>query len=337
MVTKYVYYEYEGDLLNLSDNFGLGNDTLYLSIPSPSNALIKTYQGNDYVTVTNFLSNDNAYKFYLGTGNDTLFGSNVRDYYYDEGGDDQINMGGGSDFVTAGIGNDTINGGSGNDTICFNYIVSNGGSLPNTQGVTLNLGATGPQDLGIYGFDTIINFEYAWGGEGDDTLLGTNAVNALRGAGGDDHLRGLGGDDFIYGGTGSDTLIGDAGADELDAGLAPAGETGTDGDADIIKYFRISDSTEDGGVDKIFNFEHFAGGGSDKIDLSSLDASSSLVGNQAFQFVGGAAFSSANGEVRLIEFGGDTLVWVDNDSDATAEMVIVVDGVTGLTADDFIL
>lgn len=336
MVTKYVYYEYEGDLLNLADNFGFGNDTLYLSIPSPSNAVIKTYQGNDYVTVTNLVGPSEAYEFYLGTGNDTLFGSNQKDHYYDEGGDDQINMGGGHDFVYGGIGNDTINGGSGNDTISFSYIVSNGSSLQNTQGVTLNLGLTGPQDLGVYGNDTIINFEYVWGGGGDDTFLGTNVINALRGGAGSDYLRGLGGDDFIYGGSGSDTLIGDAGGDELDAGFA-FGSNEPDGDADLIKYFRISDSTVDGGVDTVFNFEHFAAGGSDKIDLSYLDATTSLVGNQSFQFVGSAAFSSANGEVRLIEFGGDTLVWVDNDSDATAEMVIVVDGVTGLTSDDFIL
>ncbi|MDO8352728.1 MAG: hypothetical protein Q7T14_04650 [Aestuariivirga sp.] len=337
MVTKYVNYEYEGDLLNLADNFGLGNDTLYLSIPSPSNAVIKTYQGNDHVTVTNQVSTSNAYKFYLGTGNDTLVGSNQRDYYYDEGGDDQINMGAGADFVTAGLGNDTINGGAGGDTIIFGHLSSNGGSLPIAQGVTLNLGSTGPQDLGIYGNDIIINFSHAFGGEGNDTFLGTNAFNALWGGRGADYLRGLGGNDSIIGGTGNDTLIGDAGADELDAGFAYLSETETDGDPDIIKYFRISDSSVDDGVDTIFNFEHFTGGGGDKIDLSYLDATSSLVGNQTFQFVGSAAFSSANGEVRLIEFGGDTLVWVDNDSDATAEMVIVVDGVTGLTADDFIL
>jgi hypothetical protein len=199
MVTKYVYYEYQGDLLNLSDNFGLGNDTLYLSIPSPSNAVIKTYQGNDYVTVTNAPSGGYGYKFYLGSGNDTLFGSNLNDHYYDEGGNDQISMGAGSDHVIAGIGDDTINGGSGNDTIAFNFIVSNGGSLPNTQGITLNLGLTGPQDLGVFGSDIIINFENVWGGDGDDTLLGTNATNGLRGGAGSDYLRGLGGDDFIVG------------------------------------------------------------------------------------------------------------------------------------------
>jgi Ca2+-binding RTX toxin-like protein len=337
MVTKYVNYAYEGDLLNLSDNFGLGNDTLYLSLPSPNLAPIRTYQGNDYVTVTNIASGGYGYKFYLGSGNDTLFGSNLSDRYYDEGGNDQISMGAGHDHVIAGPGDDIVNGGTGSDWIVFGeFMDAFGGSLPIAQGVTLNLANTGPQDLGIYGNDTFINFETVLGGAGDDTFLGTNGTNGLWGGGGADYLRGLGGDDFIYGGSGSDTLIGDAGADELDAGFA-FGSPEPDGDADIIKYFRISDSAEDGGVDTIFNFEHFAGGGSDKIDLSYLDATFSLAGNQAFQFVGGAAFSSANGEVRLIEFGGDTLIWVDNDSDATAEMVIVVDGVTGLTADDFIL
>ena len=80
----------------------------------------------------------------------------------------------------------------------------------------------------------------------------------------------------------------------------------------------------DGGLDTIFNFEQYCCGGGDKIDLSYLDATTSLAGNQSFQFVGSAAFSSANGEVRLSSSRRHAGL-VDNDSDATAEMVIVVD------------
>ena len=90
-------------------------------------------------------------------------------------------------------------------------------------------------------------------------------------------------------------------------------------------------------LDEIFNFRNIAAGGIDKIDLSSIDANPSLAGNQAFQFVGSAGFSLPGGEVRLANFDGATLVMVDNDGDSTPEMLFLLHGVTGLTADDFIL
>ena len=104
-----------------------------------------------------------------------------------------------------------------------------------------------------------------------------------------------------------------------------------------IKYFQIMDSTYDNGMDTIFQFEHAAGGGHDRIDLSSIDAVPLLGGNQAFQFVGSGNFSMFGGSVRVTTVGGNSIVMVNTDSDAIAEMVILVDGVTGLTADDFIL
>jgi Ca2+-binding RTX toxin-like protein len=334
MVTKIVTTASQGNLFNAADMFGLGNDTLFLAIPTPNLAAIRTYGGNDFVTVLNSPSGSWGYKFYLGLGNDTLSGSSLKDVYYDEGGNDQINMGAGGDDVHAGPGDDTIDGAAGSDTIYFGSAFDLfGNSTPVTQGVILNLASTGSQDLGFYGNDTFLNFENIVGGAGDDTFFGTNGNNVLGGQDGSDVLRGFGGVDSIIGGAGNDTLIGDAGGDNLYAG-GPTG--GTDGDADIIKYLRISDSTLDD-MDTIFGFEHFAGGGSDKIDLSSLDANSSLAGNQAFQFVGLAGFSSASGEVRLATFDGATLVMIDNDGDSAAEMVILVQGVTGLTADDFIL
>lgn len=336
MVFKFVTTASQGNLWNAADMYGLGDDILHLVIPSPNHATIRTYSGNDFVTVVNTPSGWQGYKFYLGIGNDTLLGSSKNDYYYDEGGDDLINMGAGDDLVLAGPGNDTIDGGNGVDAIDFGSMVDMFGNFsPIAQGVTLNLGSTGPQDLGFYGIDTFVNFERIYGGPGDDTFLGTNGYNFFLGGEGADHLRGLGGNDHISGGDGGDTLIGDAGADDLYAGIAY--ETESDGASDTFKYFRLSDSTYEDGMDTIFNFEHFAGGGTDKIDLSFIDATSSLVGNQSFLFVGSAGFSSANGEVMVTTVGDKSVVMVDNDGDAAAEMVIIVEGVTGLTANDFIL
>lgn len=338
MVTKNVFFASQGNLWNAADMYGLGNDTLYLMLPAPDGTAIKTYLGNDVVSVSIPASTYLGYKFYLGLGNDTLSGSGQRDYYYDEGGDDKINMGYGDDVVYAGPGDDTINGGYGNDTLYFGAVIDMfGNSTSLTEGVTFDLAVTGVQALGFYGNDTFTNFETVSCGIGDDTVLGNGGGNSLLGWKGDDFIRGRGGDDYVLGGEGNDTLIGDSGADHLYAGTLQGNQDQTDGDADIIKYFQISDSTYNGGMDTILEFEHATGGGDDRIDLSSLDATTSLAGNQAFQFIGSAEFSSAGGEVRVLTTGGNTLVLVDNDGDDTAEMAILVNGVTGLTADDFIL
>ena len=53
-------------------------------------------------------------------------------------------------------------------------------------------------------------------------------------------------------------MIGDFGADTCYAGTIQGNQGQTDGDADIIKYFAISDSTYDGGMDTILEFEHVA-------------------------------------------------------------------------------
>ncbi len=166
-------------------------------------------QGNDFVSVVNAPSGNYGYKFFLGTGNDTLLGSSRNDTYFDEDGNDQVIMGAGTDSVYAGPGNDTIDGGSHTgllgDTIhfgAFHYILWNFTTI--TQGVTLDLASTNPQNLGVYGVDTYLNFEDVWGGPGNDNFSGTNAANALYGLGGDDVLRGFGGDDYMLGGPGQD-------------------------------------------------------------------------------------------------------------------------------------
>jgi serralysin len=338
MVMKNVFFASQGNLWNAADMYGMGNDTLNLLLPTPSYAAIRTYLGNDVVNVLVEPAGTIGYKFYLGLGNDTLSASARDDYYYDEGGDDVANMGSGGDTVYAGPGNDNINGGFGNDTLYFSSQFDMfGNSTPVTQGVTFDLAVTGPQNLGFFGTDTFFNFENVSCGREDDTVFGDGGGNALLGWKGDDFLRGRGGVDHILGGEGNDTLIGDTAGDNLYAGTLQDDQSQTDGDADIIKYFQTMDSTYDNGMDTIFQFEHAAGGGDDRIDLSSLDANTSLAGNQAFQFVGSAGFSLAGGEVRVSTVGDKSVVMVDNDSDNTAEMVIIVDGVTGLTADDFIL
>jgi serralysin len=58
-----------------------------------------------------------------------------------------------------------------------------------------------------------------------------------------------------------------------------------------------------------------------------------------FEFRGTDAFDpSGNPELRLFETGtGSTLVQIDNNGDGVIDAEIRVGGVTGLTADDFVL
>ncbi|MHA7774486.1 LysM peptidoglycan-binding domain-containing protein [Roseibium sp. M-1] len=60
--------------------------------------------------------------------------------------------------------------------------------------------------------------EAAWGGSGNDTILGNAAANELLGYSGNDILRGNDGNDTLDGGSGDDQLSGNAGDDQLRGG-----------------------------------------------------------------------------------------------------------------------
>ena len=86
-----------------------------------------------------------------------------------------------------------------------------------------------------------------------------------------------------------------------------------------------------GTADVITDFVH----GQDFIDLTAIDANSSIGGDQAFAF-GGYNNPTSRG-VWVTESGGNTLISMDtNGSAASAEMMIVLTGINkGLTAADF--
>lgn len=58
----------------------------------------------------------------------------------------------------------------------------------------------------------------AWGGSGDDWLIGGNAADYLHGGEGVDRLEGFNGNDTLKGGNGMDFLYGGAGKDSLEGG-----------------------------------------------------------------------------------------------------------------------
>lgn len=328
---------WNADLYGEYYNYGTEKDTLKIEPDPPFTLIVKTYGQGDFVyTVGQAITGYTFANYYLGSGNDTLEGSRGHEWYYDQSGQDIVWMNAGNDRVFAGKGNDTIDGGDGVDSLFFSKIFdASNNSVDNTEGVTFHLNRTTTQDLGIFGTDMYRNFENVYGGKGEDTFFGTSGANIMHGRADDDYLRGYGGKDSIFGGDGRDTIIGDGGADRL---YAAYDEDFVDGHRDVFKYLRLSDSTNTE-MDTIFGFETAAllGSKSDRIDLSALDASTTQSGNNAFTFVGSTPFKLKGGEVRVVTFGNNTIVFVDIDADAEAEMTFVLVDAIGLTKTDFVL
>ena len=126
---------------------------------------------------------------------------------------EQIRLAGGDDVVYLKDGISTvarIDVGSGEDTLSY---AGYGGSAW-SSGVTVSLLAG--TATGITG--GIAGFENLYGGDGGDTLTGSNGPNVIFGGGGGDVLSGLSGIDLLYGEGGNDTVSGGADADMLSGG-----------------------------------------------------------------------------------------------------------------------
>lgn len=154
-------------------------------------------------------------------------------------------------------------------------------------------------------------------------MEGCDGLDRLLGASGDDLLRGGAGNDALNGGADQDILQGDLGRDTLTGGT----------EADVFRFLDVSDSTVGlGGRDVIGDFED----GVDLIDLSMIDAGTGL-GNQAFTFIGTAAYSGAGGELRYTQSPNTTVLRADIDGDGIDDMAISIRGTNALDATDFIL
>lgn len=317
------------NLDSAADNFGNDNDIIVVSAPGGLIGLsfISTNAGDDVVV----LNDADGYAATLGSGNDRLMGGAGFGNYSGGIGNDAIFAGGGEDLVFADRGNDVEDGGDGIDTIDYSVIdfQSPGVFVNNAAAVILDLANAGTQNLGVYGLDQVINFENATGGNGNDRFFGTDGVNLLRGGSGNDSLTGRGGDDQIFAGEGRDTVIGGVGADVIDVSERRTAR-------DFIVYESGLESAPDGPPrDIIIGFNRGNLATDDRIRLSGIDADIQTAGDQAFKIVAG--FTGAAGEVALITVGADTLIEVNIFGDLAPEMSMLVVGVVGLAAVDFIL
>jgi Ca2+-binding RTX toxin-like protein len=207
----------------------------------------------------------------------------------------------GNNTLAGGAGNDTLSGGDGTDTLS---------------------GDAGNDTLsGNAGADTLL------GGDGDDTLNGNGGADSLSGGVGNDTLNGNGGNDTISGDAGTDTISAGAGDDILTGGT----------DSDIFNFDAIDEAGNGAGSrDIITDFEGAGVAGGDVIDLAGIDSTAGVAGNQAFAFIGTAAFT-ALGQLHYVQVGGTTIIEGNTTGGLGADFQIQLAGTHTLVAGDFVL
>ena len=280
------------------------------------NALNNLLTGNDNANQLSGLSGDDSLQG--GSGNDTL-----------DGGD-------GNDSLTGGSGADSLIGGAGNDTYYIDaasdMVIET--SMGGIDTIVSSVAYTLPQHVEaiVLGGRSPIG---ATGGNGADSLTGNINGNLLDGAGGNDTLMGLSGTDVLRGGSGNDSLYGGDGADTLVGGL---GADVLFGDAskhsgDIFLFESLADSgIGAGNRDIVSDFDSL-----DIFDLRIIDANAGLNGDQAFQFMGEAAFTAA-GQVRYSVVAGGLLIELNVDADLAADaQILLAEPLAVLGASDFYL
>jgi serralysin len=205
------------------------------------------------------------------------------------------------DLLTGGAGVDLMAGGPGDDTYAVN---------DSSDHVT---------EIGTEGKDTIFtNVNYALPAAARVEFLTAGSSAGLV-------LTGNKFNNVITGGDGADTLRGGAGADVLKGGKG----------SDLFNFTELKDSLV--GLtarDTIFDFSLAEG---DRIGLAGIDANTVLAGDQAFVFVGSAAFSNVAGQLRATIASGKTTVSGDVNGDGVADFAINLNGSITLASGNFIL
>lgn len=229
-----------------------------------------------------------------GAGNDVLLG---------RGGNDSLDGGGGNDVLDGGDDNDLLRGNLGADVLIGGAGIDTATYTESAAGVNVSL-VTGLGFFGSAAGDTLNGIENLIGSNSADTLTGNALANTLNG---------LGGNDLLTGGLGRDVMTGGVGFDRFDFNSVVESVPGAFRDV-------ITDFVGNG---------FFAG---DVIDVSTIDANVLLLGNQAFTFIGGAAFTAA-GQLR---YSGGVLQG-STDADAFSEFEVGLTGAPAVTVFDIAL
>jgi Ca2+-binding RTX toxin-like protein len=299
--------------------FGGTGDDIYIVAAAGDTTIENAGEGTDTVrSYINWTLADNVERLELqGTGNLNGAGNALANTLVGNSGANLLNGGAGNDFMVGGAGDDifvvaaagdrTIEAaGGGTDTVrsFINWTLS-------TEVERLELKGSG----NLNGTGNALN----------NTMVGNSGNNSLSGGDGNDFMVGGAGNDILNGGAGNDALIGGAGRDILNGG------TGNDRfDFDLVSDSPAGPALRDSIVG---GFAH----GFDRIDLSTIDANTLVGGNQAFSFIGSAAFSGVAGQLRYSNFSGTVIIDADVNGDSTADMQILVADTNFMTGTDFIV
>ncbi|HEV8681055.1 MAG TPA: calcium-binding protein [Stellaceae bacterium] len=238
-------------------------------------------------------------------GNDTLNGVGGNDVLNGSSGNDSLDGGSGNDTLNGGDGNDFLRGNTGADRLIGGAGIDTASYLESAAGVNVSL-TTGLGFFGSAAGDTLAGIENLNGSNFGDILTGNALANTLNGFGGNDTLNGVSGNDLLIGGFGRDILTGGLGFDRFDFNLVTESLPG------ILRDV-VTDFVGNGA---------FAG---DVFDFSSIDANVFAFGNQAFTFIGAAAFT---GVAQLRYSAG--ILQGNIDGDAAAELEVQVVGAPAL-------
>jgi Ca2+-binding RTX toxin-like protein len=309
---------------------------------------------------------EQVFNVFGGAANDTITGSNQADILYGEDGHDVIAGNGGIDTLSGGAGNDRlvvsaagsgshVDGGTEVDVLAVSGAVTlgtvagieaielTGGAALTLTGAQVSSGfilataVTGTGSLTFNMTDGLALLTKLWsiapgiavainGTSGTDIMKLGNVVQTANGGDGIDQIKGGSAVDTINGGAGTDKINGAGGADILTGG---AGN-------DVFKYANVSDSGLSAAADRITDYSI----GQDRLNFVNIDANAALAGDQAFTFLGTAAFAATGlGQLRYLTSGADLIVQADVNGDGVADMEVVLQGIGGqvLTGADFVL
>ncbi len=139
----------------------------------------------------------------------------------------------------------------------------------------------------------------------------------------------------MAGGEGGDTLTGGQGNDVIEGGGGADALRGNGG-SDTFLYRDAAHSTV-AAADTLLDLTL-----GDFIGLSGIDADAATAGDQAFAFIGSAAFSGQAGQLRAEQSGTTAGLWtvqgdIDGNGAADFQLLVTVADSHGLTAGDFVL
>jgi Ca2+-binding RTX toxin-like protein len=294
--------------------------------PTPLIVNAQSLRAGEDFTFDGSAETDGRYLVYGGHGVDNLKGGAGVDVFFFEG-----QRWGAGDRVDGGAGRDSVVISAGNGLTHIEFAAD---ALSNIESISVNATyATDPTQLPSYEF-VLSNGNVAPG----QTLIVNgfslaNASQTIAIDGSAVHDGKL----ILFGGAGGDVLIGGDGADQLYGAGSSDSLTGAAG-ADVFRYDSTSDSTASAS-DLIGDFLS----GTDKVDLSRIDADTLAGGSQAFTWIGSSAFAgtgaSSAGQLRVFQDGGGQ--WHaegDTNGDGSADLVILFQpGTAAPVQGDFIL